>query len=400
VTQTIGSLSNSTAQGVVINNLDVSGIMSVQEAFNLFVLNPLNVIYSNGFNQPVTILVDALDEALTHEGKRTIVDLLSNLATLPPQVRFILTSRKEARVENKFADAETLDLSAPAFHALNQSDIQAYIQTRCTQEETLSAVVSPLEPTQQAAAIAQIAEKAEGNFLYVRFLLDGIERGERSLTDLEGLPNGLEALYYQSLERVVSLEQWRETAAALMSILSVARTSLTLRQLQAFTQQAESATHHCLLDLGQFLEEMAPHGEQTEAEPQYRLYHQSVVDFLRKRSFSLGEHTRANPYYLPAQESHQKIVASYQRVDQPWHTMPAAGTYFWYYFPYHLSEAGQQDDLRQLLVNFDWLQAKLDATNVTALLADYDFVSASPACTQSEVRFSWLLTFWLKIKPN
>jgi hypothetical protein len=108
VTQTLGPLTNSTAPGVVINNLDVSGVMSVQEAFNLFVLNPLQAIYSNGFSQPITILVDALDEALTHEGNRTIVDLLSKLATLPPQVRFILTSRKEVRIENKFADAEML----------------------------------------------------------------------------------------------------------------------------------------------------------------------------------------------------------------------------------------------------------------------------------------------------
>jgi hypothetical protein len=113
-----------------------------------------------------------------------------------------------------------------------------------------------------------------------------------------------------------------------------------------------------LLDLRQFLEEMVPNGEQPEDEPHYRLYHQSVVDFLRKRSFRLDEHTCANPYYLQRKNPSEDcgfLPAS----DQPWHTTPAAETYFWYHFPYHLSEAEQQDELRKCWLNFGWFQAKL-----------------------------------------
>ena len=96
--------------------------MTAQEAFNWVVLNPLHAIYQAGFDQSITILVDALDEALTHEGDRTIVDLLANLEGLPPQVRFILTSRKVPQVENKFLNAEELNLSAPEFDIHNQAD--------------------------------------------------------------------------------------------------------------------------------------------------------------------------------------------------------------------------------------------------------------------------------------
>jgi Cdc6-like AAA superfamily ATPase len=50
-TQNLGTVTDSTIQNVVINNLDVSGVMTAQEAFNLLILNPLQYIYQNGFNE-------------------------------------------------------------------------------------------------------------------------------------------------------------------------------------------------------------------------------------------------------------------------------------------------------------------------------------------------------------
>jgi hypothetical protein len=46
--------------------------------------------------------------------------------------------------------------------------------------------------------------------------------------------------------------------------------------------------------------------------------------------------------------------------------------YAWRWVAYHLVEAGRKEDLRRLLFDFDWLQAKLYATDVTALIVDYD----------------------------
>jgi APAF-1 helical domain len=49
-------------------------------------------------------------------------------------------------------------------------------------------------------------------------------------------------------------------------------------------------------------------------------------------------------------------------------------TYAWRCVAYHLVQAGRQDDLRRLLLNFNWLQAKLEATNINALISDYDYL--------------------------
>lgn len=369
----IETANNSIIQAVVIQNLNLAGVMSAQEAFNGVVLQPLQTLHQTGFDQPITILVDALDEALTHSGDRTLVDLLSSLEHLPPQVRFILTSRKVAQVENRFLHAEELNLSAPEFHSHNQTDLHAYIQTRCSQNTPLSTHLPDLEPHRRAAALNQITQKAEGNFLYVRFLLDEIEQGKRSLTDLEGLPEGLDGLYYESLARVVKLgkQDWQTTYAPLIGILSVARASLTLSHLQAFTKQSESTLWQCLGDLREFLEALEP---QTTAAPEtsYRLYHQSMMDFLRKRSFKLGKHTRHNPYYLPAQESHQRVTAHYWQASQPlealaWHHLDS---YAYHHLAVHLLESDRKEDLYRLLTSSPrWLEAKFIHCNGDASYA-------------------------------
>lgn len=45
IEQRVETAENSTMQALVINNLDVSGVMSAQEAFDWVVLNPLLSIY-------------------------------------------------------------------------------------------------------------------------------------------------------------------------------------------------------------------------------------------------------------------------------------------------------------------------------------------------------------------
>jgi WD40 repeat protein len=46
--------------------------------------------------------------------------------------------------------------------------------------------------------------------------------------------------------------------------------------------------------------------------------------------------------------------------------------YAWRRYAWHLKQAGREKALRKLLLDFNWLQAKLAATDVTALISDYD----------------------------
>ena len=70
---------------------------------------------------------------------------------------------------------------------------------------------------------------------------------------------------------------------------------------------------------------------------------------------------------------HETLLQAYRRKCRDgWVTGPRDG-YFFEYLPYHLKEAGHREELQSLLLNPEWLQAKLRATDVTALTADFDY---------------------------
>ena len=71
---------------------------------------------------------------------------------------------------------------------------------------------------------------------------------------------------------------------------------------------------------------------------------------------------------------HNQLLSAYaEQCPNGWHTGTNDG-YFFEHLAYHLVVGGQKEELRKLLFNFDWLQAKLDTTNVTAVIADYELL--------------------------
>jgi hypothetical protein len=75
---------------------------------------------------------------------------------------------------------------------------------------------------------------------------------------------------------------------------------------------------------------------------------------------------------------------------ETWNALPKLpDTCAWRWVAYHLVQAGRKDDLRQLLLNFEYLQAKLKFTDANALIADYDYlVEEEFRLIQSAIRLS------------
>jgi WD40 repeat protein len=71
---------------------------------------------------------------------------------------------------------------------------------------------------------------------------------------------------------------------------------------------------------------------------------------------------------------HNRLLNAYQaQCPQGWHTYSPDG-YFFEWLPHHLKQADRTADLQALLLDYPWLQAKLDNTGVNPLLADYDLL--------------------------
>lgn len=72
---------------------------------------------------------------------------------------------------------------------------------------------------------------------------------------------------------------------------------------------------------------------------------------------------------------HTHLLAAYRRQcgQHGWVSGPRDG-YFFEFLPLHLVQANRLGELRLLLIDFDWMQNKLQATNIHALLGDYELV--------------------------
>jgi WD40 repeat protein len=87
----------------------------------------------------------------------------------------------------------------------------------------------------------------------------------------------------------------------------------------------------------------------------------------------------------------KELAGLHLRLVEAWNALPKLpDAYAWRWVGYHMMKAGRKDDLRQLLLSFNWLQAKLAATDTNALIADYDFLpeDKDSQLVQSAIRLS------------
>jgi hypothetical protein len=77
--------------------------------------------------------------------------------------------------------------------------------------------------------------------------------------------------------------------------------------------------------------------------------------------------------------AHNHVLAAYaKRSSAGWASGPNDG-YFFQHLAFHLQAAGRSAELGRLLLDLDWLQARLDATDIADLLEDYPDASATPS---------------------
>jgi len=71
---------------------------------------------------------------------------------------------------------------------------------------------------------------------------------------------------------------------------------------------------------------------------------------------------------------HMELLEAYQKkCKDGWSTGPNDG-YFFENLVYHMVESGRRDELRRVLFDFNWIQAKLEATDANSLITDYDYM--------------------------
>ena len=238
--------------------------------FDEAVRRPLLALCGPAWSEPIVVLVDSLDEALSFSADASIVHQLRLLGDFPSQVRFLLTSRpNNPRILELVGAVPRVDLIADAPGGV-EAEVATYARAR----------LGSLPEPERATLAATVASKSRGNFLYAYHVLNELAESPPGAArgDLDELPDGLDEVYRGWLVRAGADSQsplWRDVYRPLLGLTAVARgDGLTQAQLAGITGLGRARIDDALAACRQYLVGGEPPGRP------YRIYHQSFRDFL------------------------------------------------------------------------------------------------------------------------
>lgn len=317
-------------------------------------------------DKPRVVLIDALDEA-TRNGRNELASLIGGeFDRLPSWLRVIITSRpyeQEINSELQALDPWKLD----AGREENLKDIRTYLYREL---RTFTGKAAP-----SGEVVDKIVDKSEGLFLYVTLVREELQKGRLSLARLEELPQGLGAVYLQWFQRYFpDIVTYQSDCRPALEAICAAREPLPrnyLKEVMGWSDYRMDSLAERLGSLFPFV------GEDERVRP----VHQSVRDWLtdRKRSgaFRVDMHAgeqRLADFALQQYKNGVGLMSHYSVV----------------HAPSHFAVCQRKTELKELLLDPDWLQAKLQATDINALLGDYDYSLDEPdlCIVQSTLRLS------------
>jgi len=338
-------------------NIDVGSDPNI--IFDKKVRDPLQIIIQKNPNKRIVFLIDALDESFTEGDSNSIPSLIADLKTLSRDVRFIVTSRDNDYIKQRLSrDGKVLSFSEE-YYKKNNEDILKYINFKIKNETKLG--------NHYDGFVQDLTRKAEDNFLYVTFVLNAIVDGKLELRkeSLDRIPPLLDGLYYEFLSRIKynDPEKWNSELEIILAVLSVVYKSINLTQLAFLTGINPLKIKDDLLKLKSFIR-FTGNKDQTSFDPEYRLYHQSLIDFLFQQKYRSKredgtEYTEDNVFYYPKQEVHRTIAAKYYPPPTNDFDLNRLDEYGSRYLSYHVSELVDYKDYGGI----NWYEKLLQLAN-------------------------------------
>ncbi|MBH8560993.1 AAA family ATPase [Nostoc sp. CENA67] len=256
----------------------------------------------------LVIVVDALDEVDQEPGAENILHLPK---TLPEKVYFFLTRRRyepsKKRLYTEGVREVELDLTASQYNEVNRHDIEEYI--RFFLDDDVDYRAGLLKWIQdrninRKTFVEQVAAKSENNFMYLRYVLPGIARGDYDDLNLKQLPDGLQQYYQTHWLRMKMDSAPNKLMVIILFILVEIGTPIPCEMIADIAQEDEYEVQQILNKWVEYLKQQ-PIDEDTC----YSIYHASFLDFLKSKPIL---DTKRQLY----KEVNQRIVDYWERENQ------------------------------------------------------------------------------------
>jgi hypothetical protein len=230
--------------------------------------------------QKLIVVVDALDE-VDASSQTKGSNLLYLPDALPDQVYFILSKRPK-QLPLPLSDYDiTFDLMQ--YPAESARDARYYAEKRWQQSPQIQDWVTSRHSTPEQF-FTELVGKSENNFMYLRYVLNDIDKGLYESETLESLPFGLKR-YYQKHWQIMGMnaEPFPIDKIRTIYVLALVRKAVSVRLLAKLTEIDTNRLIRILRDWDQFLR-----SQQVEREKRYTIYHASFSDFLKEEAEESG----------------------------------------------------------------------------------------------------------------
>ncbi|WP_313934760.1 MULTISPECIES: hypothetical protein [unclassified Nostoc] len=176
---------------------------------------------------------------------------------------------------------QELDLRASQYAGLSREDIKKYIRFFLNDDPDYKNAIRQWIEERNISEhdfIEQVATKSENNFMYLRYVLPGIAKGEYNDLSLKQLPDGLQEYYQIHWERMGMDKKPQELKVFILFILVEIGTPIPCKMMVDIAQQDKYDVQVVLDNWVEYLKQQNIKGEDC-----YSIYHASFLDFLKEK---------------------------------------------------------------------------------------------------------------------
>ncbi|MEG4205116.1 NACHT domain-containing protein [Microcoleus sp. Pol7_A1] len=231
----------------------------------------------------LVIAIDALDEVEQEPGE----NLLHLPTTLPDRVYFLLTRRPHNLGQKMLSvspgvPVKELDLRDSKYVSFNQDDIKEYIRyllyTDSQYKDELRNWIQT-RSISDTTFVEQLADKSENNFMYLRYVLPAIAKGDYNDLSLKQLPDGLQEYYQNHWVRMGMEAKPGQLMEIVLYILIEIGTPIPCEMIAGIAEVDECEVAQVLED--EWVEYLKK--QQVDGEICYTIYHASFLDFVKTK---------------------------------------------------------------------------------------------------------------------
>jgi hypothetical protein len=278
-------LENVCAQLIIRYQLDYPTLPPEAAQDSAFLSQLLSEAVAKSGDQPVVVLVDALDEA-EDVGLAATANRLYLPPALPRGAFLVMTSREQ--MDYRLDVDRREDLYLRDDDPQNLEDVRSYVRNYLQAHEQEMAAQIAAWDIDADEFIELITDRSQGNFMYLVHVLDDIRTGRLSpetINNIQDLPRGLREYYQRHWRtmRAQDQDRFERFYEPVLRILATVREPVAVPALEEWTKVEPARIREVIRAWRPFLnEERAATGE-----PLYRVYHASFQDFLAEEGVGL-----------------------------------------------------------------------------------------------------------------